>query len=264
MRKHKPAEIKQLFEWLRHKFSTIQMTPPATMSRLENIVMKCSRLSKPAIIRHIGLGNIVIEPFKEKNIGSAQYDVSLGEYFYRENANNTGIEATIYNPYDEEDVRKTWTLCEAITAEEIAKMYGLKTTKDYFGETILGHTEEFIGGRNCVTTEMRARSSIGRNFIAVCKCAGCGDIGYINRWTMEITNFSQYHKIPLVVGRRIAQILFYETEQLEQKDDYTESGKYQTSSSIEELKKSWKPEDMLPKMWKDREIKEEKEKYTNP
>lgn len=40
------------------------------------------------------------------------------------------------------------------------------------GETILCHTNEFIGGRSSVTTMMKARSSMGRNFIEVCKCAG--------------------------------------------------------------------------------------------
>lgn len=50
------------------------------------------------------------------------------------------------------------------------------------GETILAHTNEFIGGCKSVTTMMKARSSLGRNFIEVCKCAGWGDVGYINRW----------------------------------------------------------------------------------
>ncbi|MCX8513508.1 MAG: hypothetical protein ORN26_00305 [Candidatus Pacebacteria bacterium] len=40
------------------------------------------------------------------------------------------------------------------------------------GETILAHTNEFIGGRNHITTMMKARSSMGRSFIEVCKCAG--------------------------------------------------------------------------------------------
>lgn len=39
------------------------------------------------------------------------------------------------------------------------------------GETILGHTLEFIGGRHSITTMMKARSSMGRNFIEVCKVA---------------------------------------------------------------------------------------------
>src|SRR4029077_284391 len=107
------------------------------------------------------------------------------------------------------------------------------------GETILAHTEEFIGGRNCITTDMKARSSIGRNFIEVCKCAGWGDVGYTNRWTMEITNISTHYYIPLVVGRRIAQIVFFETGEI-LASDYARGGKYQSDDSISKLKKSWK------------------------
>jgi dCTP deaminase len=103
---------------------------------------------------------------------------------------------------------------------------------------------------------MKARSTMGRNFIEVCKCAGWGDVGYVNRWTMEITNNSKYYSIPLVVGRRIAQIVFFETGEILQ-DDYAQikTSKYQSSQDVKELKKNWKPEDMLPKLWKDRDIK---------
>jgi len=45
--------------------------------------------------------------------------------------------------------------------------------------------------------------------MSVCKCAGVGDVGYIARWTMEITNHS-HATIELPVGLRVAQILFYE------------------------------------------------------
>jgi dCTP deaminase len=122
------------------------------------------------------------------------------------------------------------------------------------GETILAHTNEFIGGRDSVTTMMKARSSLGRNFIEVCKCAGWGDVGYVNRWTMEITNNSKNYIIPLVVGRRIAQIIFFETGPILAKD-YATTGKYASSTDIAELKKNWKPEMMIPQLWKDRDIK---------
>ena len=121
------------------------------------------------------------------------------------------------------------------------------------GETILGHTQEWIGGRKTVTTMMKARSSIGRNFIEVCKCAGWGDIGYVNRWTMEITNNSRFYCIPLVVGRRISQIIFFDSDG--SSVDYADSGKYQTTTDIEKLKANWTPYSMLPKMFLDREIK---------
>jgi dCTP deaminase len=122
------------------------------------------------------------------------------------------------------------------------------------GETILAHTNEFIGGKNHITSQMHARSSFGRNFIEVCKCAGWGDVGFTNRWAMEITNNSTHHVIPLVVGRRIAQIVFYETGEI-LSHDYSKFGKYQSTSNIKELKKIWKPEDMLPKLYNDRDIK---------
>ena len=120
-------------------------------------------------------------------------------------------------------------------------------------ETILAHTCEFIGGRNHITTMMQARSSMGRNFIEVCKCAGWGDVGYINRWTMEITNNSQYYAIPLVIGRRIAQIIFMDTGTI-LNNHYANGGKYARSSDIAILKKKWQPSDMLPRLDKDREL----------
>jgi len=101
---------------------------------------------------------------------------------------------------------------------------------------------------------MKARSSLGRNFIEVCKCAGWGDVGYVNRWTMEITNNSRNYLIPLVVGRRIAQIIFFETGPI-LGADYTSNGKYQSSQNITKLRKEWKPEMMLPRLWADKDIK---------
>jgi dCTP deaminase len=101
---------------------------------------------------------------------------------------------------------------------------------------------------------MKARSSLGRNFIEICKCAGWGDVGYINRWTMEITNNSRYYSIPLVVGRRVAQIVFFDTEGI-CTASYEQTGKYQMSTTdVTELMKRWTPDDMLPKMYKDKEI----------
>ena len=123
------------------------------------------------------------------------------------------------------------------------------------GETILAHTEEFIGGRHKALAKMYSRSSMGRNFIEVCKDAGWGDIGYFNRWTMEITNNSQHFIIPLVVGRRVGQMVFYEVEPIEAIPNYVgEGGKYQNSDDIEELKRSWSPHQMLPRMERDWEV----------
>ncbi len=40
-------------------------------------------LSKPAILRHMKEGTIIIDPFIDKNLKTASYDVMLGEYYFR-------------------------------------------------------------------------------------------------------------------------------------------------------------------------------------
>ena len=212
-------------------------------------------LSDRQILEGLERGNIVIDPFKPENVNTSSYDVCLGENIFREQspAHLSGI----FIPYDEADVRAVWGEPEqAKPAHEVLPTHRLKSSKispdDLViliapGETILAHTIEFAGGRNHITTTMQARSSIGRSFIEVCKCAGWGDVGYINRWTMEITNNSQRQSVPLVVGTRVAQLVFMETGGI-LGPDYSVRGAYQTTDNLEELKRSWKPEMMLPRL----------------
>lgn len=219
-------------------------------------------LSKDAILRHMNEGTIIIEPFNERALNTTSYDVTLGPWYWRE-AHPSG-RATIHNMYDENSTKKVWSgPFEAITAEELEDKLGSKLENIREGdkvivlgpnETILGHTVEFIGGREKVVSKMYARSSLGRNFVEVCKDAGWGDVGYFNRWTMEITNNSQHYSIPLVVGRRIAQMVFYEVEPL--KSDYVEGGgKYQISQDPKTLKEKWDPIMMIPRMHMDWDAK---------
>lgn len=208
-------------------------------------------------------GNVIISPFKKDNLATSSYDVTLGEYYFRETPPK--YHHNLYNIYNKGHTDEVWGTrpLKARKAKDVFDKFrfeyiGIKPNDKIIllepGETILAHTEEFIGGKNNITTMMKARSSMGRNFIEVCKCAGWGDVGYTNRWTMEITNNSSHYAIPLVVGRRIAQIIFFETGPI-LKRDYTKSGKYQSSQEVVDLKKKWKPTDMLPKLYKDREIK---------
>jgi len=222
-------------------------------------------LSRDSILEHIKKGTIAIDPFHDNNLKTTSYDVTLGEWFYREN--HPAGRTTVHNIYDEDSTAFIWTgphAAERASAIEERLQIKLKNIPPAAkvillapGETILGHTNEFIGGRDICVAKMYARSSLGRNFIEVCKDAGWGDIGYINRWTMEITNNSQHFTIPLVVGRRIAQMVFYEVAPLKgNKADYVQdAGKYQHASELKQLKLEWKPEMMLPKMQLDWEIK---------
>ncbi len=220
-------------------------------------------LSRDAIVRHLKQGTIVIDPFQEENLKTTSYDVTLGEWYWREN--NPSGRHTIHNLYDRKSSEVVWDgPYQAELASDLKKRTGvlLENIPDGAqviligpGETILAHTLEFIGGREICVAKMYARSSLGRNFIEVCKDAGWGDIGYFNRWTMEVTNNSKYFSIPLVAGRRIAQMVFYEVEPLRGTDYVKENGKYQLSQSLEELKKDWHPEIMLPRMYLDREAR---------
>jgi len=219
-------------------------------------------LSNKTILETMHSGNIVIDPFNPKNLATSSYDVTLGKYYFREQRSRKFL--GIYNIYNKKHTDAVWG-----TKPEVAKS-AKKVLEDFEfngisandkiiliepGETILAHTIEFIGGRNTITTMMKARSSLGRNFIEVCKCAGWGDVGYINRWTMEITNNSRHYTIPLVVGRRIAQMIFFNVgEIISNNNDYTKKGKYQSSHSLSQIKKNWKPEFMLPKLYKDAEV----------
>ncbi|HVU80317.1 MAG TPA: FAD-dependent thymidylate synthase, partial [Candidatus Paceibacterota bacterium] len=220
-------------------------------------------LSDKKILESMQEGSIIIEPFKRENLATSSYDVTLGEHFFREQP--TKYNHSLYNIWSRAHMEHVWGASKverAVPAKEAFEKYNFEwegiDPEDKViilrpGETILAHTNEFIGGREHITTMMKARSSMGRNFIEVCKCAGWGDVGYVNRWTMEITNNSKNYIIPLVAGRRIAQIIFFETGPILEKD-YTKGGKYQVSQDLEEVKRGWTPEQMLPRLYLDRDI----------
>lgn len=204
-------------------------------------VVEKSLLSDTAILEHMKRGSVFIHPFRAENLSTSSYDVTLGHFYFRESRPEPGL--GIYNPYSAEMVKRVWG--EPLHAEKASEWSKRTNTllenvapEDELivlspGETILAHTQEFIGGMHTVTTMMKARSSMGRNFIEVCKCAGWGDIGYTNRWTMEITNNSRFYSVPLVVGRRIAQIVFFDTQGTMQNRQYgtQTGGKYQPACS---------------------------------
>lgn len=220
-------------------------------------------LSRNAILRHKKDGTIIIDPFDPRKLKTTSYDVALGEWFWREH-HPEGAH-TIHNMYDEASTNRIWKgpwqaeKLGAIAERLNIDFANIKPTDKVIllrpGETILAHTKEFIGGRHNAVCKMYARSSLGRNFIEVCKDAGWGDVGYFNRWTMEVTNNSQHFTIPLVVGRRIAQMVFYEVEPVRGTDYVLEKGKYQTSTELRKLKKDWDPRMMLPRMHLDWEVK---------
>ena len=101
---------------------------------------------------------------------------------------------------------------------------------------------------------MLSRSSWGRNGVAVCFDAGWIDPGYINRITLEIYNLNMHESVVLPVGERIGQLVFHKTGPVAGGYGSGERGvsdKYQVGDDLNEIMRSWCPEMMLPKAYKD-------------
>lgn len=202
-------------------------------------------------IKELLQSKVIIHPYQEKNLQTSSYDVTLGEFYYEEES-----KVGILNPYSRDSSQRVWgSVKEAqpIKNHKIDCDLGSLSVEDRIiilqpRQTILGHTNEFIGGKENITTMMKAKSSMGRSFIEVCKCAGWGDVGYFNRWTMEITNNSTHHAVILVIGKPIAQIIFFRTGEIEG-GDYHTNGNYQHSDDLDSLENEWSPTSMLPKLY---------------
>lgn len=245
-----------------------------TQEELDKLRRVRGMLSRPDILEQYKLKNIFIQPFDLESVGTNSYDIRLGEWIFREKF-NSGLPTFhgqveprfLYNMYDPDHVKALFEKELAQPASkvlhpwfELGDLEGISPDDLVIvirpGESILAHTLEFIGSNcNFITTRMAARSTIGRSGLEVCRCAGVGDAFYCNRWTLEITNNLQYHMIPLVVGRRIGQVIFDGIRPLAENDGgYVTEGKYQALGSLEKMQSSWKPEDMLPKAYLDREL----------
>jgi deoxycytidine triphosphate deaminase len=217
--------------------------------------------SNTQILQAVKASHIICHPLVKDNIAGSSVDVTLGNWFYRtERTGSSGF----YNPFDPDDVRRYF---DGPYKAEVHHTWAKKNGRQLFegipsnhpvivlrpGERILGHTHEFIGIKAPGTSTLQARSTWGRNGVAVCLDAGWGDPGYINRWTLEIYNMNQHESVVLPVGERIAQMVFYETGPV-QSEYGGISGKYQPglSSDLDKLISRWQPEQMLPKAYKDK------------
>jgi len=208
-------------------------------------------------------GTIVCVPFNEKHVSEASLDFTLGHYFYKQEYSE---DTRVYNPFDKSDVDRYFkgpleAMPHAQWCEENGFTLFDNIPEDHPiivlrpGERILAHTHEFVGIRpHGGASEVKSRSSWGRNGVAVCFDAGWIDPGYINRITLEIYNLNQHESVVLPVGERIGQLIFHTTGEID--GDYSDgrkgmSGKYQHTSDLDELIATWSPDQMLPRAYKD-------------
>jgi len=186
-------------------------------------------LGSKGIEKALSKGEIEILPFFPRQLNPNSYDITLGNWFALPNVYNSPINLDL-----EESVYYVWQDPIFVSSENTLVLEP--------GMCILTHTQEFIGSRKHAML-LKARSTFGRLFIDVCPSAGFGDIGYVNRWTLEIKNNSDNHYI-LKPHMRVGQISFLEIKGI----GITYSGAYVQREYIH----NWKPEDMLPKLGTDR------------
>jgi dCTP deaminase len=227
---------------------------------------------------------IICHPFVESNLQTSSIDVTLGRFYYREATTDKLKAEAIVTIYDNNFRHKEYPLrvyssthmwdADGINGaatsidsafQEIEPRDGLINGANVFligtavsdsaeyialrpGENILGHTNEFIGTMkgSGLTTMCQTKSTVGRSLIETCKCAGWGDVGFFNRWTLEITNNSK-NIVILQVGQPIAQIVFLKVSGCLKDDSYINKGSYQVSDNFTEVINTWTPTMMLPK-----------------
>ena len=97
-------------------------------------------LSDKRIVEELHNGNIIIEPFDQRQLGTNSYDCRLGKWYFQGDMNIDVIH--LDNPYD---IRRYWGEPRQAGDGKIAIRPGT---------TILAHTREVIGGHNGYLAKM--------------------------------------------------------------------------------------------------------------
>ena len=197
-----------------------------------------SHLSYSEIIKNIKNSKIIADGVKPEQIKDQSIDVSLGEY--------------IFLDYDSEWVENNWSIYETQSQHlyEVPnsnkRYYKIKLSKEGFrcqpGMFILAYTNEFVGtvGGSNLQPSFKLKSTSARLGIQH-PLAGLGEVGFFNRWCLELT-FAV--PVELKFGDLIGQIYFDTV--VGDPSDYANKGSYQSVSDLEKLKAKWQPEDILP------------------
>lgn len=142
-------------------------------------------LSDSKILEEMEARTIVVEPFRRECLGSNSYDVHLGKTIgiYEDDV----LDAKLHNK---------------IRYIEIPEE-GIVLHPDEF---YLGVTEEYTETHRHVPF-LEGKSSVGRLGIDIHATAGKGDVGFCNRWTLEI---SVKKPVRVYAGMPIGQLIYFE------------------------------------------------------
>jgi hypothetical protein len=71
-----------------------------------------------------------------------------------------------------------------------------------------------------------------------------------------VFNLNKAESVVLPVGERVGQLIFHQTGEVDgsygEGRDKGFSGKYQSGSDLDEIIRTWKPQDMIPRAYKDK------------
>lgn len=221
-------------------------------------------------------GHVVCRPLVPENVRGASIDLTLGEHFWRCDARPNGV----INPCDPTERERYFA--GPFQAKPYADVYekigwrergwplpggyrgpmnGYETAPSPFAnipddhpvivlrprERILAHSNEFAGIHPPGTSSLQARSTTGRWGMAVCRCAGQGDPGWVGRWTWELSNDND-EAIVIPTGIRMAQVVFSTTGPVS--CHYGDIGNYQSDRQLNAVIEAWDPVQMLPNVFK--------------
>ena len=159
-------------------------------------------LSGPEIIRRIGTGDIVIDPFRESAVNPNSVNLRLSDRLLVYEFRLSDEYVTRGHGYVRQgyclDMKKEHLVRELIIPEE-----GLVLEPNTL---YLGSTMEYTETRGLVPC-LEGRSSVGRLGLCVHVTAGFGDNLFSGDWTLELTTV---HPLRIYAGVEVCQIAYSE------------------------------------------------------
>ena len=142
-----------------------------------------------------------------------------------ENVNGSSIDVTIQDDYltesnsgDEVDMTDESISFEPLKFSEAGLIYP--------GEFILAATVEKLNLPLDVSALLMLKSSVGRNGLEHMN-AGWIDPGFEGAITLEFKNVTRYNMLKVTAGMKIAQIVFFNHDEIPNFASYEQQGRYQ-------------------------------------
>ena len=149
-------------------------------------------LTDSAILGAIETGEIVITPFKRKNLGTNSYDLTLGNKLKVYDIDKDGcLDTRSANGTIEIDIPEDGFILQP-------NILYLASCNEYT------ETHTYV-------PMLADKSSIARLGVGTCFNAGFGDVGFCGYWTIEIV---VTHPTKIYAGDKIAQLFFSATSGL--------------------------------------------------